>query len=44
MADIIIINDGRSFVVVLVIVITLKVDLLITDIQCAFRIMASGFP
>lgn len=31
MVDIIIIHDGRSFIVVLVIIIMLKVDLLITD-------------
>lgn len=31
MVDIIIIDDGRSFIVMLVIVITLKLELLITD-------------
>lgn len=35
MVDVVIINHGRSFMVLLVIIIMLKVDLLITDSQCA---------
>lgn len=43
MVDIIIIDNGRSFIVVLVIIIMLKVELLIIDSRCAFRNLARGF-